>query len=296
MIYQQHFVQEQVPKVSVLTKAFVDEKASKRAAAKGVAAPQPEDVDIRQEKYMIRSVLLTGERVPVYIGKDVIAEIRKPLLKPTSTKVADIYKEGAVILPEDTEKEGVKHLLGYMSYVAGTTKKPAKMRTALSTFDALSVCAAAKLMGVEKYTDNVYKAVDAYLHKYTPEYEDIDAILAFRTSHARFYNIVVDHLATLVWQETIPDPEEFQEYLRKNAILAKSIDGVNSAYKKQQAQKEKDERDTANWAAKNAKKARLEDSIRKKMQGPLEKRQKFDAEEKYYWINTYGKQPPKGCA
>jgi hypothetical protein len=317
MLHKQNSTQDKPVAVSVLTPAFVTEKANKRAATNAVAIPQAKDIDIREEQYVIRSALLMGEHVPIYIGDDVVAQIRKPLLKITSTTIDEIHKNSVIKLPKNTEKGGVIRLVEYLTYVVRTTKKPAPMRKAIPTFDALSVCAAAKLLGMEKYVEHVYKAMDYHLHQHTPTYEDIDAVLAFKEQHARLYKLVVNDLAILVWEEKIPDPEQFDKYLRQNPMLQIAIDAANDAYAKKLRMdeereeqrirqkkyeqrntalaKEQEQRDKARWAAKNAKRALMEKSCREKSQGPVEKRKKFDADERSYWIQSRGVPPPKGC-
>tara|TARA_R110002003_G_scaffold1005_2_gene21952 strand:+ start:2668 stop:3615 length:948 start_codon:yes stop_codon:yes gene_type:complete len=302
-----------VPTIDELNLAHVDTGLTKRATAKNVAMADIKDIDIRNWCVQWRSSLIKGERIPVVIDNVKVAEITKPMLKVTSSKIEDLYKGGQVELPKDTEKDGVVRLLEYLQYVARTTKKPVIMNRGMTTFEALSVCAAAALLGMDKYVNHIYKMCEYKLRADPPTYEDIDAITAFAKSHARLFKIVVNYLATLVWDDEIPDPEVFKAYLAENPTLDKAIIQANNAYtaklrmEKDRAHqkeveqnqaalaKEKEQQEKARWAEKNAKRARLEKSCREKLQGPLEKRQKFTPEERSHWITTRRVQPPNGC-
>ncbi|KAH7070465.1 hypothetical protein BKA63DRAFT_518482 [Paraphoma chrysanthemicola] len=309
-----------VPDISELNRAHVDEKASKRNNARISTLADVKGIDIRNWCVQWRTTLLKGERLPILIGEVQVAEITKPMLNVTSVKAKELCKAGKIELPTCTDKDGVLHLLDYLLYVASTKRKPAFMNNRLSTHQALCICAAAALLGMDKYVDNIYKMCEAKLRADPVEYEDIDAILAFEEQHARLFKIVVNDLATHIWNDTLPDKEDFAAYQAENPNLDDAIKAANDAYAEkdylmatrerrrvrregyQARRKEHEQRFEdrgaeykARWAAKNTKNAALEKSCRDKSSGAVETRKKFDANERRHWISTRQCQPPKGC-
>ncbi|KAH7082166.1 hypothetical protein FB567DRAFT_530713 [Paraphoma chrysanthemicola] len=316
----QYSTKTTVPDISELNRAHVDAKASRRNNGKNSPLADVKDIDIRNWCVQWRTTLVKGEIIPILIGNVLVAEIRKPMLNVTSVKAQELCKAGKIELPTDTDKDGVNHLLHYFSCVANTKRKPTFMNNHLPTYQALSVCAAAALLGMDKYTDHVYKMCEAKLRADPAEYEDIDAILAFEKHHARLFKVVVNDLATHVWNDTLPDKEDFAAYLAENPVLETAIKAANDAYAEkdylmetreerrmlreeyQARRKEREQRFEdrkaeykARWAAINTKNAALEKSCREKSSGAVEKRKQFDANERRHWISTRQCQPPKGC-
>ncbi|KAH6331910.1 hypothetical protein HBI37_181340 [Parastagonospora nodorum] len=210
-----------------LSRAFVDQKSSKRIQAKGTAIPEVKDIDIRAWAKQFRSALPKGELVFIYIVDAIAAHILKPLLKVTSTKFDNLYQNGGVKLPAGTDKRVLDRLMGYLGYVCGTSKKPQPMSTNMLMFNMLSICTAGSLLGMDKYTSHVYEKSEAILRIDPPLYEHINAIISVHEEHARLHRIVVQNLAFRVREATIPDPEDFQKYLLDHSELAVAIDATN---------------------------------------------------------------------
>jgi hypothetical protein len=295
--------------MSQLSVAFVDQKVSKRAAAKGTLMPQAQDVDIREWNSSFRSALRTGERIKIYIGDTAVAELTKPLLKATSANLDAMYHNGKITLPADTNKDGVDHLMGYLAYVVNTPKRPVVMSNKLPLSEALSVCAAAHLLGMGKYTDNVYKMCEAILRSELPTYQDLEDIAPFAEQHARLFKIVVQNLAMRVREGTVPDPDDFNIYLQSNNTLAEAIKTANYKHASfvarderrrvqhanDEKRKEAEKHRAAQWKEKTTKRAALENACVEKSRGGVNERKKFTAEERAHWVSTRRTQPPKGC-
>ncbi|KAJ4361998.1 hypothetical protein N0V83_010939 [Neocucurbitaria cava] len=303
---------------------FVDQKVSKKTGGKNVTAMPVDDINILDWTYEDRQKLVSkGNRVRIFVGEDFVVDMSKPLFRATSTKGHEMLKGGNIKLPSDTDKAGVARLVNHLETVI-QFPRPARLVTGMPMSAALSICAAAALLGMDKYVTHVYKKCEALLRMDPPTYEDLDAIVAFSNQHKRLYSIVVNELAVRVWDDTIPDADVFNDYLLKNPILDSAIKDINEKYAtKQRIEAEREERrlryeetralreeqqkrdnehakatmarEKASWAEKKAKAAALEKSCQQKILATTPKDRKFTTEERLHWLRIKGKQPPKGC-
>jgi hypothetical protein len=115
------------------------------------------------------------------------------------------------------------------------------------------------------------------------------------------YNIVVENLSILVYDERITDPETFAHYLSQHPTLDTAIKANKNAYDaclRRQAAYERQQvyyvEQASIWKAKNDKEAVLERSVKDKMKKSGSDR-KFTKEESEHFVRRYKKQPPKGC-
>ncbi|KAF2825019.1 hypothetical protein CC86DRAFT_420431 [Ophiobolus disseminans] len=217
------------------------------------------------------------------------------MLKATSVTWAAMYTFGRLVMPANTNRDGVVCLIGYLKYVASTSQEvPSMMRVPTDMSAALGVCDAAKVLGMTKYTDHVYKVCDAMLRKAIPSSEDIDVVIAVKDQHARLFDIVVRDLAIQVWEDSIPDPDDFDIYLSNNPVLATAITQCNEAHAEKLRYLERVEYRKVQTTKQEAARAACERSIKEKSQCPLEKRKKFMPEERSHWVKTRGTQPHKG--
>jgi hypothetical protein len=94
----------------------------------------------------------------------------------------------------------------------------------------LDTKAAAEALGMEQYVDHVYRKCEAYLRRELPTYEDLDACTHYSQlgvlNYTRLLYIVAKNLAVRVWEDTIPDPKVFSEYLSKNVVLNQQIQSI----------------------------------------------------------------------
>ncbi|KAF2030623.1 hypothetical protein EK21DRAFT_100301 [Setomelanomma holmii] len=235
------------------------------------------DVDIRKCSFKDRQMLATGQRVVICQGEQPIAEMPRPLFIATSTNAGKL-EEGLVKLPEDVDPRGVLVLM--------------------STYDMLSVTAAADVLGMKKYTDHIYRKCEACLRHELPSYEDLNAFTLFAAKHS--------HLLRLLVSTAIAKREEYvancarigQEREDKNraALQAKIAEERATAIDKEreQRQKEKAAKEKEFWDKKKAEAAEDEKAIQAKLKLSADKR-KFTPREKAHWRRTRGTKLPKGC-
>jgi hypothetical protein len=222
---------EFAPRSSKLTAAAADAQPFVPCAQFGHGRfwRESKKLDIRGWDFQRRAELSMGEHIPVFIGNTVILVLPLPLLQKTSANYLAIHQNGMIQLPADVEQNGVLRLADYLAYITSTNRKPIQMSTKLSTFDALSVCAAAKALGMDRYTSNIYKLCEAVLRNDIPSYDDLDAILFFATQHERLYKKVVGNLAIRCREHKIPDPGSFMIYLDVRPTLNYDI-WVHNSY------------------------------------------------------------------
>ncbi|RII20099.1 hypothetical protein CUC08_Gglean001499 [Alternaria sp. MG1] len=306
------------------TKTKVNKKKKDAAAVVATSQITAKDIDIRDWSFADRQMLVKGDRVQIFIDGVLITTISKPLLRATSATVGDILKDGTIELPADTDESGVIRVVEYLEAIVKVTAKPLPFTRALDMAKTLGVCAAARALGMDKYTVHLYKKCEALLRHDPPAYEDIDAIIAFKTSHERLFKIVVNGLVKHVWEGTIPDPEDFAVYLAQNPVLDDAIkiaiqkhdsylrkmerlakrgareeanQARHEAYLQEKAKRatKKQADEKAFFAAKASKDAGLEKSIQKKIRASEPKERRFTAEENVHYWRMYSKKPPQGC-
>jgi hypothetical protein len=298
----------------------VNTKPSKAAATKLSAVNLVKEKNMRTWPAIRRFPTLATVEVSIVIGDEPVAQVPKGLVVAASVQGDKLVQDGKVVLPAGTDKVAVLRLIEYLRYVARSTQAPEAMSPNLTTRESLAVTAAAKALGMEVYVDHIYKMIEGYLRKGMPTYVDLDAIVEFKDTHPRLFNIVAKDLAIAVWDATIPDSEAFTTYLTKHPALNDAIALANTRHaealkvKAEQHQTflEREARRSqqkevaagraakamatqAAWDRKNATRKALEQSVKQKSSGSLDKRVKFTADERAHWVSTRGKEPPKGC-
>ncbi|KAF2686176.1 hypothetical protein K458DRAFT_430052 [Lentithecium fluviatile CBS 122367] len=305
-------------------------KSPKPLAPQQQSVFQPlELVDIRTMSAPERHALALGPRVNIYKGggmDDIIAEIPVRLVKQASliSRTLLASPKFGTHFPYDCDKEGVLEFLRYLVYLTRTEDRPVPMVRKDKTREDLCICGGAYLLGMQKYTEHIYKHYWDYWTETIPDYEEIDIITQLPASmdkNARLFNKIANDLAVLVRHDTAPDPEEFKDYLEtKNLRLRDAITEINNVHayyvKKEEEhverQRKMEEADRAReelleakvereremhvqekhkFEAINARNAALESSIKEKMK---KAGQMFTTEEKQHWVRTRGTRPPKG--
>jgi hypothetical protein len=313
-------VDKAMPKKQATQGTKVNTKPSKAAAPKLSTVNLVKEKDMRTWPVIRRFSTLATIKVSIVIGDEPVAQVPKALIVGASVEGDKLVQDGKVVLPAGTDKAAVLRLIEYLHYVARSTKTPDTMSRNLTTRESLAVTAAAKALGMEVYVDHIYKMIEGYLRQGMPTYVDLDAIVEFKDAHLCLFNIVAKGLAIAVWDATIPDSEAFTTYLAKHPALDDAIKLANSyhaedlkvkaeqykAFLEREArrsqQKEvaagraaKAKATQAAWDRKNATRKALEQSVKEKSSGSLDKRVKFTADERAHWVSTRGKEPPKGC-
>lgn len=196
------------------------------------------------------------------------------------------------MLPKDTDKVGVDLLFDYFKYAVSTSERiPSKMRVPRDTFQALCVCAAGWVLGMDKYTFHIYKVCKGTLRRDPPRWDDLDAIIAMRHHHQRLFNIVVQGLAAHVRDYTVEDSAEFQIYLLCNPALAVAIAKLRLAENAQAQCVTRPALEVAQYVVRQT-------SLEKKWVTGLVEEAVRTAREKAVKAKsrtTRGTQPPEGC-
>ncbi|KAL1797870.1 hypothetical protein ACET3X_004476 [Alternaria dauci] len=270
------------------TKTKVNKKKEAAAALASTIKITANDIDIREWSFSDRQMLVKGSRVQIFVGDVLITTISKPLLRATSSTVEEIFKDGAIELPADTDKNGVTRMVKYLEAIIKVTGKPSPFTRALDTATTLGVCDAAHALGMDKYTVHLYKKCEALLRKDPPAYEDFASYLA--------QNPVLDTAIKTAVQKHSNYLRWMQKGAERNA-RAQENQARRDAYLQQKAERATKKRadEKTFFAAKAAKEAALGESIQKKIRASEPKERKFTAEENVHYWRMYGKKPPKGC-
>ncbi|KAF2249240.1 hypothetical protein BU26DRAFT_564897 [Trematosphaeria pertusa] len=272
------------PTTSALNNAFLTVKKMGKAK-KNTPNTEPVDLkDIREMSLADRALLCKGRRVKIFAGNDFIVDLPQALLLMTSINGPKLLCGGnTIVLPTGTDKDGVIRLVKYLDNIARSPKKPSRIAAKLETFEDLSTCAAAQLLGMEKYTANIMNLYWAWFANSLPDYDDLDAIMCFPTSHTRLFDLVASQLASLVRDDQVPDPEDFAVYLANNARLADKIADINkkaAAKARREAARERrrKEFEACQQRREEAEARRAEDEARR-----LKAQKEREAKDKAFW-------------
>ncbi|KAH8708524.1 hypothetical protein GQ44DRAFT_777043 [Phaeosphaeriaceae sp. PMI808] len=221
-----------------------------------------EDIDIRQYYVIDRAMLSTNQHVKICIEGIPLIEISRPLFIATSTK-PDLLVGEIVDLPFDVDGHGVYLLIEYIKTLMFSKKKNLRMESTIPVYDQLSVTAAAEALGMNRYTNHIYKKCEAQLRNNLPTYAELDACIQFAKPHARLLRIVAScNLAVRMRANDIPDADYFNEYLEQNPILKSEIESATTEYNEGIQKMEKDK---AFWRKKSSEAATDKKSIFQKL-------------------------------
>jgi hypothetical protein len=306
---------------------------SAQSQDQGQQTPNHQDAtDIRNWSVSGRDFLVKGRRVNIYKGHTtqfLIATIPTRLVIKASVIADRLLKSNdGIHLPNDTDVQGVLDFLNYMVYATQTKEdEVALMKPAYDTRRDLCVCGASYLLGMQKYSANIWHYYWSWWSAHIPTYEEIDLIThlpAAVDKHATWFYKIAGDLAIAVRDGTLPDADDFDAYLdASNHRLRDEIFKVNKAhadyvrrnlirqqqqlraqaadrkrkeveeFQARRAQKEKEDRakEKEKFDALKVRDAALEKAIKEKMKkaGVM-----FTIEEKQHWLRSRGSRPPKG--
>ncbi|KAI4954053.1 hypothetical protein J4E91_001762 [Alternaria rosae] len=194
------------------------------------------DIDIRVWPFVDHKLLMSKyDRIKVFVGDSLISTISKPLFRATSTKTSELLVNGTVILPAETDRDGVSRLIGYLEFVISKPTEPLPYGLCLPMTISLDVCAAASALGMDRYVDKLWRECENLVRNCSPPYADIDAITSFRTyphttRFPRLFRILVNNLAVREWRNSILDPQVFRAYCERNPVLDAAIRRANEKY------------------------------------------------------------------
>lgn len=193
-------------------------------------------MDIRVWHFVDRKLLMSKyNRIKVLVGDSLVSTISKPLFRATSTKTSELLVNGTVILPAETDRDGVSRLIDYLEFVISKPTKPLPYGLRLPMTISLGVCAAASALGMDRYVDKLWRECENLIRNCFPPYADIDAITSFRTypyttRFQRLFRILVSNLAVRVWRNSILDPQVFRAYCERSLVLDAAIKRANEKY------------------------------------------------------------------
>jgi hypothetical protein len=148
----------QVPDGEILTRTFVTATSSRSLVNKGDILPPVEHIDNRDMTPVNRYALSKGDIVQIHIGEKLAIETTRAVFEVTSTKANELLLNGMVKLREDVEPGGVIHIVKYLHAMVSSYKKGARTSSKdMTVFHMLSVISAAEKLGMDKYTDHMYK-------------------------------------------------------------------------------------------------------------------------------------------
>ncbi|KAF2825020.1 hypothetical protein CC86DRAFT_395370 [Ophiobolus disseminans] len=184
-------------------------------------------MDIRAYPQPRRAVFAQGQPVLVVLGEVTLIELPFPLFMAASTK-PELLVNGIIQLPGHIKHYAVVHLVCYLNeMVLSPQEFPRLVTHGMNVWNMLDINKAAEALGVAEYVDHAYRKCEAYLRRELPEYEELDACTYHAQgddlNYTRLLRIVAENLAVRMWEDTIPDSEQFHRYLEYNVPLGQQI-------------------------------------------------------------------------
>ncbi|KAF1842942.1 uncharacterized protein K460DRAFT_407314 [Cucurbitaria berberidis CBS 394.84] len=161
----------------------------------------------------------------VNVAGEVVTKMRLAVFKAASTK-PELYSNGQIHLPDTIHdaihEQAVKWLIQELNKLA--EDEVAGLKNAFRDFH---LCFVAEVMGMRKYTQNIFNEYYYPLKDHSLAYEHLLGISKVENALGRkFLKDVAYDLATLAWNEAIPNPAVFDYELATNAPLANSVNNL----------------------------------------------------------------------
>ncbi|KAI4683886.1 uncharacterized protein J4E84_006726 [Alternaria hordeiaustralica] len=217
---------------------FPDAKTTKNKKAAGDTAQTPDpitakDIDIRDWYFTDRKKLESEDnRIKVFIDAELITTISKPLFRATSTKTGELLVNDTTILLAAVDADAVSRLIKYLEDIIANPGMLPPFVLCLPLTISLDVCAAASALGMDKYVDDLYAQCEDLLKTSLPSWATIDAITSYATTtphFSRLFRIMINSLASRVWNETASNVEVFQ--IQLTPVFDKAIKRANEKYR-----------------------------------------------------------------
>ena len=182
------------------------------------------DIDVRAFPQPDRSGFAQGPLIQIFAGEVFAGELPYHLFLATSTKPELLINGVTVQVPAHIDHFALQELIGYLNHMVFSRKDFPRMLTHHNDVsEMLSITEAALALGMKKYTDHIYRKCEAYLRRELPTYEDLNACVYFAQVHPRLLRIVAENMAIRVWEDDVPDREDFDYYLTQNKALDQEI-------------------------------------------------------------------------
>ena len=153
--------------------------------------------------------------------------------------------EASIIkLPANLEVQVVKDIIQHFKDLTTWNKFAKDLRSYRSTYRDIQLCSAADFLGMTAYTQHIFNWYWARLSSgYIPDYADIDAISAARTPlRDDIFRKIVNAIAKLDREGKIPDPEDYEAYLKANERFGVAVDEAKKKMQKHEAYADKKNR------------------------------------------------------
>jgi hypothetical protein len=207
-------------------------------------------VMIRQE----RQGLLKGPQITVYSGKDAVKGISKRAAMATSSVLNDHFVKNPQSLEyhlsaEDAvDPDAIRYLLDtyirWMSQFFESYKAPVQKKFR----DNIAILRATRKLGMEPYTKDILTAHVEYLKECIPTYEEIATVEANKTNDKDpLWTHMLNHLCFMRHKGYIPDPDNFEMFLKKHPILKQAMEATDRYFwgKGQERKREAEAQQTA---------------------------------------------------
>jgi hypothetical protein len=245
-----------------------------------------------------RGLLAHGAAVDIFThdGSETVASLPLALFTALSSSpniVSQVSGTPRITLPTYILPVSIKDLISRITPFSDPSFNISPMSSTGNLFKDLHIASAAHFLGLTLYTQPMFNTHFRALKSRTPSPSAISAISAVRTPVGNNLFATITHdLATLYWDNALPDPAAFDAYCEVNTRVRDAVDALCAKWEsderrvrvvKQQAKQQ------AMFAAKDKADAELGHVVREKMRVGSSK---FTAAEARYVWATFGKRVP----
>jgi hypothetical protein len=245
-----------------------------------------------------RGLLAHGAAVDIFThdGSETVASLPLALFTALSSSpniVSQVSGTPRITLPTYILPVSIKDLISRITPFSDPSFNISPMSSTGNLFKDLHIASAAHFLGLTLYTQPMFNTHFRALKSRTPSPSAISAISAVRTPVGNNLFATITHdLATLYWDNALPDPAAFDAYCEVNTRVRDAVDALCAKWEsderrvhvvKQQAKQQ------AMFAAKDKADAELGHVVREKMRVGGSK---FTAAEARYVWATFGKRVP----
>jgi hypothetical protein len=242
-----------------------------------------------------RGLLAHGAAVDIltHDGSKTVASLPLALFTALSSSpniVSQVSGTPRITLPTYILPVSIKDLISRITPFSDPSFNISPMSSTGNLFKDLHIASAAHFLGLTLYTQPMFNTHFRALKSRTPSPSAITAISAVRTPVGNNLFATITHdLATLYWDNALPDPAAFDAYCEVNTRVRDAVDALCAKWEsderrvrvvKQQAKQQ------AMFAAKDKADAELGHVVREKMRVGGSK---FTAAEARYVWATFGK-------
>ncbi|KAI0590617.1 hypothetical protein TUN199_04053 [Pyrenophora tritici-repentis] len=212
---------------TMLTEAFVTTLG--RNSPSDAESQASNTISIYNLSFADRKILAKGAQVHICDHQGItICQLPHALFRAISTKkelVKPGNQPGIITLPENLDELMIINLIQHFMDLV-TWKQHARMLPSYeSTYHDLQTCSVGEYLGMKMYTQHIFNWYFASISSgHLPGYSDIDAFTYVRTIPGEaLFQKLVNFVAKLDFEDSIPDPEDYQEYLQTNQHFREAV-------------------------------------------------------------------------